>query len=152
MTAGSEEEPLPGAPPPVDPWQRMTELGDLLDTVSKRLKTVADAQARDRESAHRTRQMAIGLAVSIILDVVLTVVVALLSVSALNQNATLHASQLASCATSNETRAEQRQLWQYIFQISGTPKTTAEKAREQQFLAFVNTTFAPVNCAAVYKS
>lgn len=141
-----------GAVPPVDPWQRMTELGVLLDGVSKRLKEVSDAQAKDRASARRTRHLAVGLAVSIVLDVVLTVVVAVLTVSALNQNSDLHASQLASCADTNDTRAEQRQLWQYLFQLSGPPKTAAQKTQEQKFLTFVDGTFAPVNCAQVYKN
>jgi hypothetical protein len=84
--------------------------------------------------------------------VVLTVVVALLTASALSQSSTLHASQLASCALSNETRAEQRQLWQYLFQLSGPPRTAAQKSQEQKFLGFVDSTFAPVNCTQLYKN
>lgn len=145
MTAGD------GEVPPVDVWTRLIELGELLDKVSTRLEIMTRAQAVDRASGRKTRRLAIGLAVSIALDVVLTAVVTLLTVTALNQNAVLHASQLASCATSNDTRAEQRQLWAYVFQISGPPKTAAARTQEQKFLAFVDTTFAPVNCAAVYR-
>jgi hypothetical protein len=141
-----------GATYPADLWGRITELADLLDKVSVRLQEVSTAQARDRAASRRTRHLAIGLAVSIVLDVVLTVVVALLTVSALSQNSTLHASQLASCASSNDTRAEQRQLWQYLFQLSGPPRTAVQKAQEQKFLSFVDSTFAPVDCAKVYHS
>lgn len=144
--------PGDGGAPPVNAWARMAELGQLLDEVSRRLKTVSDAQIVDRASSRRTRRLALGLAMSIVLDVLLTVVVALLTITSLNQNATLHASQLVSCANSNDTRAEQRRLWAYILRISAPPKTAAAKAQEQQFVAFVNATFAPVNCAAIYRS
>lgn len=129
----------------------MTELGQLLDAVSRRLQAVAEAQVRDRERAHRTRQLAVGLAVSLVLDVVLTVMVTVLATSAFSQGSTLRAAQLSSCAADNVTRADQRQLWQYIIQLSGPAKTEAQRQQAQKFQAFVSTTFAPVDCAAVYR-
>ena len=71
----------------------------------------------------------------------------LLSVTALNQGTTLHASQLAACAIGNQGKVEQQQLWGYLFDLSGGART----AEDKQFLAFVDKTFAPVDCAAVYK-
>jgi hypothetical protein len=130
---------------------RLETLGMALGLVTSGLQAVTAAQVADRAAGRRTRQLAVGLGVSIVLDVVLTVVVTLLTLSALSQGETLHASQLANCASSNDTRAEQRQLWQYIFQLTGPPKTAAQKAGEQKFLAFVDLTFAPVNCTQAYK-
>lgn len=113
---------------------------DKLDLISKRLLEVAS-------SGRRTRHLALGLAVSIVLDVALTVVVTLLSVSALDQGATLRASQLSACAMGDQSRAEQIRLWDYVFQLSGGAKTDQQK----EFLVFVEKTFAPVNCAQLYK-
>jgi hypothetical protein len=136
------EEPLTDADRglPEDPWQR-------LEVVAKQLAVVADRLAQVADTARRTRHLAIGLTVSIVLDVALTVVVTLLTVSALSQGTTLHASQLAACAIGNQNKLEQQQLWGYLFNLTGGPKTSEEK----QFLTFVDKTFAPVNCAQVYK-
>jgi NAD-dependent oxidoreductase involved in siderophore biosynthesis len=134
-----------GAQRPANPLERLDALGGTLDAVTKRLAQVA-------ESSRRTRHLAIGLTISIVLDVILTVVVTLLTVSALDQGTTLHASQLSSCAISNQTRVEQAQLWQYLFDLSGPPKTAQAKAAEQKLLTYVDKTFAPVNCAQVYKN
>lgn len=134
-----------GGAQPADPLDRLDQLGTTLDAVSLRLTEVA-------ASSRRTRHLAIGLAVSIVLDVILTAVVTVLSVSALSQGADLHAAQLASCASSNDTRADDRELWQYLVQLSGPPKTAVAKAQEDKLLAFVDTTFAPVDCAKVYQN
>jgi hypothetical protein len=126
--------------PVADPWAQMVVLGETLDKVAERLQDVA---AKGR----RTRHLAVGLTVSLVLDVVLTVAVTLLSLSALDQGATLHTSQLAACSIGNQSKVEQQQLWGYLFQLSGGAKTSAQK----QFLTFVDKTFEPVNCAQVYK-
>lgn len=139
MTDGSGEAPQAGN------LDRLQLLADTLKEVTAQLKEVA-------AFGHTTRRLAVGLIVSFILDVLLTTGVTLLTVFALNQNSTLHTSQLAACSISNQTRAEQQQLWVYIFQQAAPPKTAAERAKEQAFLEHVEQTFAPVNCAAVYRS
>lgn len=124
---------------------RLQQLADTLNEVTAQLRNVA-------AFGHTTRRLAIGLIVSFVLDVLLTTGVTLLTVSALNQSGALHTSQLVACGISNQTRAEQQQLWVYIFQQAAPPKTAKERAAEQAFLAHVEQTFAPVNCAAVYRA
>lgn len=138
MTDGSEPV-LEG-----DNLARLQLLADTLNEVVKQLAAVAAA-------GRKTRRLTVGLTVSFVLDMILTVVVTLLTLSALNQGTAQHASQLAACAVGNQTRVAEQSLWAYVVQISGPPKTAAQLATEQKFLAHVDTIFAPVNCAAVYK-
>jgi hypothetical protein len=133
---------------PADLLERMEAISRSLDAVAARLQQVATAQVTDRTASRNTRRLAYGLGASLVLDVVLTVVVTLLSLSALNQGNTLHASQLAACAIGNQSKAEQEALWGYLFQLSGGAKTTQQK----EFLAYVDKTFAPVDCARVYQN
>ena len=67
--------------------------------------------------------------------------------TAVNQGSSVHQSQLAGCAISNQTRADERQLWSYLFQLSGGTKSPQAK----KFLVFVDKTFAPLNCSQLYK-
>lgn len=138
MTDGSEPV-LEG-----DNLARLQQLADTLNEVVKQLAVVADA-------GRKTRRLTVGLTVSFVLDMILTVVVTMLTFSALNQGSTLHASQLAACAIGNQTRAAEQSLWIYVVQISPPPKTAAQAAVTQKFLAHVSTVFAPVNCEVVYK-
>jgi hypothetical protein len=122
-----------------------------LDALTTSLGTIAKTLGEVSGAFHRTRRqgmrIAIALAVSFALDVALTIVVTLLSVSSLNQASAVHSSQLAACAVGNQGRVEQQQLWGYLFQLSGGAKTP----QERQLLQFVDKTFAPVNCAQLYK-
>lgn len=144
MTAGDADIPRP-LPDPV--LARLEQVSAQLANVAEQLAAVADTTARTAARERRTRRLAVGLAASFALDVALTIVVSVLSISALSQNATLHASQLSSCSVSNSTRADERLLWSYLFDLSGKPATPEVK----KFLAYVDTTFAPVNCAQLYK-
>jgi len=134
------DEAVPEGALPEAVLARMEEVSHALGDVSRRLQAVA-------ESSKNTRRLAIGLAVSIFLDVALTIIVTLLSLSALSQGSTLHQSQLAACSITNQSRIEQRALWGYLFQLTGGVKTLQEK----QLLNYVDKTFAPENCAVIYK-
>lgn len=133
MTA-ADEAPLSEAA-----LARMEALGETLNQVATTLNTV-------RERERTTRRLAIGLVISVFLDVALTVVVSILSVNALSQNSNLHQSQLAACAIGNQFRTQQVQLWDYLFQLSGGVKT----AQERQLQTYVEKTFSPVDCARLY--
>jgi len=146
--------PVPGGP---DVFARLDRLGESLAGVAASLAEVAKSAQETRALAmrvdaysRRTRRLTTGLIISLVLDVTLTVVVTLLSISALDQGSALHGSQVAACAISNQTRVEQEQLWTYILQDAAPPKTAAQKAADDKFLAHVRATFAPVNCTAVY--
>lgn len=138
MTDGSEPV-LEG-----DNLDRLQQLADTLSEVVRQLAAVA-------ETGRKTRRLTVGLTVSFALDMILTIVVTLLTFFALNQGSQLHGSQLAACAITNQTRAEEQSLWAYIFQTAAPPKTAAEQVTEQKFLAHVDAIFAPVDCASVYR-
>jgi hypothetical protein len=150
MTPAADDAALPGAA-----LERLEQLGQLLSEVTEQLAAVARSAAEARALAvrvdrysRRNRQLGFALGGSFVLDIVLTVVVTILSIGALNQNATIHASQLTACAIGNQGRASQEQLWAYLFQLTGGVHTPQQKAA----MAFVDKTFAPVNCAEVYKT
>lgn len=137
---------------------RLEQLGGLLDKVAAQLAEVAKSAAETRALAvkvethsRRTRTLALGLAVSFTLDIVLTVVVTLLSVGALNQGATLHASQLTACAIGNQARTQQITLWNEVLALSAQSPNANQKT-DEAFKQFIVKTFAPVNCAEVYKN
>lgn len=127
----------------------MEAISDQLEGVARRIGEVAETNHTENQ---RTWRFTLGLGASLILDLMLTVVVTVLSVAALHANAILHSSQLTACAIGNQTRAEQRQLWEHLL-AEATVKTSGPSTQEEKdFLAYVNQTFAPVNCATVYKS
>ena len=97
---------LPGAV-----LDRLEAMSETLAQVAGRIEAVA---ARER----RTRRLAIGLVISIILDVTLTIVVSVLSANAISQGSTLHKSQLAACAIGNEGRVNQLELWGFVLALS----------------------------------
>lgn len=140
-----------GGPQPADHLARLEELSKALKQVAEDLRLERVAWQKVADAGRRTRQLAIGLAVSFTLDVVLTVVVTLLSVSALNQGATLHASQLAACAVGNQARAQQVTLWNEVLALSAQ-SPHANQQMDEAFKRFIMKTFAPVNCAEVYKN
>ena len=134
--------PGEGVLPAAEVLERLEGIGTTLDAVSKRIEAVS---GRER----RTRLLAIGMLVSFLLDIVLTVFVTVLSVNALGQASAIHQSQLAACAISNGTRMEQITLWNYVIQLSSR-NPNSNKAQLDQFGAFVRKTFKPVDCARLY--
>jgi hypothetical protein len=122
---------------------RMEALAGQLTVISERLEAVAGL-------ARRTRRLAWALTVSFVLDIVLTILITFLTANALHQAASIHQSQLAACAISNQTRIEQIALWNYVVQLS-SQNPDANKAQLAKFEAFVKKTFQPVNCARIYR-
>jgi hypothetical protein len=146
MTPGDGEAP-PGQPGgemlSAAVLARLEAMSDTLVKVAGRLETVA---ARER----RTRRLTLGLVVSIVLDVTLTIVVSVLSANALSQGSTLHKSQLAACAIGNQTRRGDVELWGYVLKLSAK-SPDSNQAQLRMFKAFVDKTFAPVDCAKLYR-
>lgn len=123
---------------------RLEQMSVTLEGVARRLQDVAETNRRENR---RTRRYTLGLGLSLAVDVVLTVVVTLLSLSALSASSTLHQSQLTACGISNQTRAEQRQFWAALVSQHKLPPVTVSG---EPLLAYIDKTFASVNCAAVY--
>ena len=119
----------------------------------------------------RSRQVIIALAVSIVLDVTLTIVLSIVAIQAHGtastnaqlvgelhaQQAALHGAQLTACANGNTFRADQNVIWEDFVHILTTPTPSSTKAQiaqadklAAQFLAYVATVNHPMNCAALY--
>lgn len=104
------------------------------------------------KGAHRQRRAIRLLAVSIVLDFILTIGLTVVSVKT-NEVARLAQSNkeavIANCETANESRANQLKLWQYVFDIPPTvPRTPEQDKRVGEFKVFIDKTFAQRNCHA----
>lgn len=99
--------------------------------------------------SRRTRKLIWGLAVSLALDITLSVIIAILSVSALSASSAVHRSQLAACAIANQTRVQQIQLWQFVITLS-QQQPDANKAELRTFEAYLHKTFGSVDCRKLY--
>lgn len=132
----------------IEAANRMTDvLGDFTKELQKLTK-------RDR----RVRLILRILAVSLIIDVSLTVAVSLSAVSNRNNSAAIHRSQIAACATANSQRDSERAIWDYVLDDLTRPspgESAQQKARSKAAVAVIEAkvaaTFADHNCAAVYK-
>jgi hypothetical protein len=103
----------------------------------------------------RNRHLILGLAISLLLDVILSIVVAFVAVSAsdasslANQN---KQTQLATCRAGNETRAANVQLWTYVLDLAAAsnpaPPTPQRTESLKQFTAYLHTVYAPRDCDA----
>src|SRR5437899_4301517 len=92
----------------------------------------------------RINHILIGLAVTIFLDIAITIVLVLFF------NA-IHNAQLTACHTANITRSDQVTIWTGIVNRFGAKHpTAAELKKDREFLSFVGQTFKPMNCADLY--
>jgi hypothetical protein len=123
-------------------------LADSLDGVRRELREV-------KEQGRRNRHLIWGLAVSLLLDVTLTVVVALVAVQAHSASSTAsqaYASNQALCTATNTARVQQVELWTYLLNLTKGPETPAEKKVIGEFTAYLHKVFAPRDCARLGKS
>jgi hypothetical protein len=104
----------------------------------------------------------IGLTISLVLDVLLTVIVAAFAVTARDASdaahrngvtlSQLHASEVASCQGGNQTRAKEIALWEHIYSIGVTSKTPPKIRREDNALiAYIKGVFASRDCKNLFK-
>lgn len=114
-------------------------------TLSNDIRTLKLGFIRGR---HVTRFIGMTLLADLIISAVLgiTIVVAKndsdKTAALTRQNA---ANAITSCKTSNVTRADEVKLWSHL--IASLPAATSvDKAFEEEFLTFVQTTFAPRSC------
>lgn len=92
------------------------------------------------------------LAVSLALDIVLSVVCLFLAVSQAGVSRSIHQSQLNACAIGNKFRATQAQVWEHVLAFSTAPpgETAAQRAKRQDFQVYLNGKFHAVDCTALY--
>ena len=135
-------------------------LSDTRKTLGKTVEAIRVIPSIDKYSK-RTRRMVIGLIFSILLDVTLTVLVGLALVGTNSQSQEIRQASIASCDSSNATRAVEQQLWTTFLGILVPPVKPAnvstavyakEKAIADSFLAKVDAAFAQRNCAKLYSA
>jgi hypothetical protein len=139
-------------------------LGETLTEIARRLDEYSALGKRSDRIVRRLRGLGIGLLVSLVLDVTLTVVLGLTAFSAhdtASANAQLvqelHAAQLTSCANGNVFREDQDTIWRDFIGLIAKPspgESPAQAAKTgqlaAQFLDYVSKVNHPVNCTALY--
>jgi hypothetical protein len=163
--AGGDPGPGEG---PQDAYDRAAETAlkalRLAEALGENLAEIARRLGEYSAFGRRSRRVIIGLAVSFALDVILTVVLAVVALqthgtASVNsqQGRELHASQLTACANGNVFRDNQTTIWRDFVAIitkAETGQSAAQVAKSQklaaQFLAYVTTVNHPVDCAALY--
>lgn len=132
-------------------------LTDALDAVRSELAAV-------KQSARTSRRIAIGLAASFTLDIILTVVLGFTAYTASNVAASnaslvtgLHAANVTSCHNGDTFRAAQNTIWKDFVGILAKPSPGETKAQiaktnelAREFLAYVAKVNHPINCSALY--
>lgn len=95
----------------------------------------------------RTRKLVVGL----IAVTAVSIAVAALAVYLFFR---VHDSDIGNCLASNQTRAQQLQLWNDLFTLSAKNATSKPTAKTEQlareFLGDVRRTYAPVDCSVRY--
>ena len=134
-----------------------------MEKLTEQLTTIGGQLAVLRYRGDRTRKLAWLCMCSLTVDIALTIVIAVVSVNASNQDAELksqqaaihaqqaavRASQLNACAIGNQARADQIRLWGFFLQLAASsPKTNPGSIADLR--KFVDTTFKPVNCTKLY--
>lgn len=126
-----------------DPVITAQELTGALTTLSGRLEDAT-------RYGHRNRKMIWGLVVSIVLDVALTVTLTLVAVQAQNAGETAdqaRANQISVCRSTNVSRQQNLQLWEYVLSIPpAKPPTEEQKKQREAFRAYIHKVFAPRDC------
>lgn len=105
----------------------------------------------------RSRRTTRLLAVSVVLDVMLSLFALYLARAQYDVTHAIRGSQLASCTIGNHFRAGQVQLWDHVIAVSTAPPHESSAARAARlaklaaFHAYVGHQFAPVNCTQLYR-
>lgn len=140
-----------------DPVSAANALAAALDTLRDELAE-ANEQANSRLDAQstygqRNRHMIWGLVISLILDVALTFALVTVSIRTTHANdkaTQAHNQQIATCQSSNEARAVNRQLWDYVLSLpAARPRTAEQEKRIADFKGYVHRVFADRDCSKI---
>lgn len=105
----------------------------------------------------RNRHYIIGLGISLIFDLLLSVVVIVIAVHANHTNDLANANrqyQLDSCVSGNQTRQTSRDLWNYVLDAAAKSPANQEPGRKKQiddFRAYMENSYAPRDCSKIGK-
>jgi hypothetical protein len=107
---------------------------------------------------HRSRRMIWGIIVSLVLDLVLTVVVAVFAIQAHDANSYARAARAVAavaqadnrdlCEAGNAARAQQLGLWTYLLSLAPAPGPQ-QQALRVKFRAHLSQVFQPRDCGTL---
>lgn len=124
------------------------------DELNKQMETHPAEKSIDIlvKDAHRRKRQLHLLTIFIALNILMSIVLSYVTWKT-NQLASLaqsnRAALVANCETSNDSRKDNRALWDFVFALPALePPTVEEQARAAQFKAFIAKTFAQRDCQA----
>lgn len=131
----------------------MTAMGDDIidraDALDRKIAASDDMAALLRYG-HASRNLIHWLAVSIALDIMLSLALGWVAIGAqqtANQASSLAARSYQACLAGNDFRATELQLWNYILDLPPTaPRTPDQQAQQVQFRTYIDRQFAPRKC------
>lgn len=104
------------------------------------------------KDAHRSKRYFRILAISVALDIILSIGLAFFAYQtnqAVRVAQSSRAAIVANCETANDSRNKQLVLWGYVLSLTPQqPRTPEQEARVDEFKEFVEKTFAPRDCQA----
>ena len=159
---GAEKESM-AAGVPHDRAQDAVDAADRLSAalaeMALQLKAVNERLDSAEKAAKRSRRIIVGLVISLVLDVTLTIVVTFFAFQAHNASAQasatiaqLNATQIESCQAGNQTRAAEIQFWEHVYALADVSKAPAKQRKaDNELIAYIRHVFSPRNCRALYK-
>lgn len=127
--------------------------------LTRALAGVREELQRLNDRVRRSRHIIIALAISLCVDVALTVILGLVAVQAhdASNSATratstaqhAYASNKALCLDTNVSRHQTILVWEHLLMSAGPPKTAAGRTFESSFITYLQRTYAPRDCAAL---
>lgn len=151
----SQSELLEAAAELKDATQALGEKFETTQAFSRETRRIAKVCKDTSDKLGRWVKVLLVVVVVLAMVTVGVIANAVRSNSANSKAVRIQEYQIANCMEANKSRAAQRQLWDYVLDLSSKPTpgepamTTAEKKRLGQFRTYVGTTFADRDCSAV---
>jgi hypothetical protein len=118
------------------------------DAIDKSNKAIADLAASGRRTKHTVHLVMVSVGLDIALSIA-TIFLGHVALTASHRasvaSTTNKMTIVATCKNSNDVRADDVKLWNYIVKLT-PPKTAAAQKQSDNILAFVATTFAQRQC------
>jgi uncharacterized protein YlxW (UPF0749 family) len=149
---------------PNDPVAVANELIGTLGGMTKQFEALSKRQVDTAKYSHHTRRLGFGLAASVLLGIILSIVVVFSLIGQVHQNTTFRNAQNAqnkaqaaalvtSCQASNVNKANDIKLWDDLLTDLVAKPTTATPTVQKELTALhklINVRDQPINCIARY--
>jgi hypothetical protein len=141
-----------------NPMRTAAELTAALAAMTAQLSETTAQLAEVKKTVRRSRTAIITIAASLILDLALTIVISVTAVAAHDASAqasatvgALHATQVSTCESGNQTRTQEVALWLHIYALSDVKHAPASvRKADDNLIAYIRGVFRPRNCKSVY--